>query len=200
VQIIRNICDADIDAIVKLHQRAFPEFFLTRLGGRFLKILYRAFLNDRKCIFILAEVDGSICGFAVGSLPGAKSYRRIAFENAIPIFFSSFGRIVKSRMAILERICFVLFAKSVSRIQFKSIASLRSIAVDPMQHGTGIAVKMLLEFEKVALAQGASSVLLTTDADQNERVIRFYNKCGYKVCRRFKSGASRTMLELFKKI
>lgn len=197
---IRSVCYADIDAIVKLHQLAFPEFFLTRLGGQFLKILYKAFLNDKKCIFILTEVDDCVCGFAVGSLPGAKSVRRIVFENTISIFFSSFVSIVRLRMAILERLLFFLFPKSVSRIQLQSRATLRSIAVKPTQRGTGVAVKMLLHFEKMAVAQGAASVLLTTDADQNERAIRFYNKCGYKVCRRFKSSASRTMLELSKKI
>lgn len=49
--IYRHATPEDIDAIVRLHTVAFPGFFLTSLGGSFLRLLYGAFV----------DIDGGIC-------------------------------------------------------------------------------------------------------------------------------------------
>ena len=42
---IRKATKQDIDGIVKIHQEAFKDFFLTNLGGRFLILYYGTFVN-----------------------------------------------------------------------------------------------------------------------------------------------------------
>ncbi len=52
-----------LQAIVALHCVAFPGFFLTSLGPRFLRLLYRGFATMPGGICILAEEDGRVFGF-----------------------------------------------------------------------------------------------------------------------------------------
>ncbi|WP_305016831.1 hypothetical protein [Mycobacterium tuberculosis] len=46
---IRPAQASDIAQIVQVHLQAFPGFFLTLMGPRFLRLLYSGFLNHPKC-------------------------------------------------------------------------------------------------------------------------------------------------------
>ncbi|MEI6197671.1 MAG: hypothetical protein WCS42_25435, partial [Verrucomicrobiota bacterium] len=58
-----------VDSVVELHLRAFPDFFLSFLGPRFLREFYFAFLTDPVGMaFVACGRDGQVLGAVVGPL------------------------------------------------------------------------------------------------------------------------------------
>ena len=59
---------------------------------------------------------------------------------------------------------------------------------------------LLSKFENNVREKGINTITLTTDADSNHSVIKFYKKSGYKVYYEFVTFPNRKMLKLLKKI
>src|SRR5512141_836896 len=58
-----------LDNVVRLHQEAFPNSFLTLLGPGFLHELYAGFMMDPLVIAVVARLeDGTVLGSVVGPL------------------------------------------------------------------------------------------------------------------------------------
>ena len=66
--IIRQAKFIDLDAIVKIHDGAFPDFFLTSLGDGFLKLYYKSVLNSPDGILLISQRENEIIGFCAGTL------------------------------------------------------------------------------------------------------------------------------------
>ena len=79
-------------------------------------------------------------------------------------------------------------------------AELLSISVSPDQSGLGIGRNLLVNFEERVREQGIGTITLTTDADSNDSVLRFYKKSGYTVYYDFKTFPNRQMLKLIKEL
>ena len=79
-------------------------------------------------------------------------------------------------------------------------AELLSIGVSPDQTGFGIGQSLLVEFENQVREKGINSITLTTDADSNDSVLRFYKKSGYTVYYDFETFPNRKMLKLIKEL
>src|SRR5439155_23089815 len=58
----------DVEAVSGIHLAAFPGFFLSCLGRRFLRELYRALLADSDGIAYVAVESGRVLGFAAGTV------------------------------------------------------------------------------------------------------------------------------------
>lgn len=63
---LRFADERDIDAVASVHLAAFPGFFLTSLGRRFLIEMYRGFLSHPSGIFFVAEEQGRSWGLPLG--------------------------------------------------------------------------------------------------------------------------------------
>ena len=79
-------------------------------------------------------------------------------------------------------------------------AELLSIGVSPDKNGLGIGQKLLVEFENKVKEKGINVITLTTDADANDNVLKFYKKSGYEVYYEFVTYPRRKMFKLIKKI
>ena len=55
--------DRMIEEIVDLHIKAFPTFFLTKLGDEFLKLLYKGYMDDENSGIIVSKNDDHLLGF-----------------------------------------------------------------------------------------------------------------------------------------
>jgi len=64
---ILPLTNQDIEEVVDVHMRAFPDFFLTFLGPGFLKEFYKSFLYDDQGIGFVAIENSRILG-AIGRL------------------------------------------------------------------------------------------------------------------------------------
>ena len=70
--------------------------------------------------------------------------------------------------------------------------------MSPDHEGLGIGKKLLSEFENQIAAKGINIMTLTTDADFNDSVLKFYKKSGYSVYYDFETFPNRKMLKLIK--
>lgn len=197
---IRPALSNDLNQVVEVHIAAFPDFFLTLLGKRFLITMYRAFLLNTGSAFVVSEVDGAIDGFAVGILKSSDADWYAALK-----YFPSFAlalllAILRNPIVLTRRIYAKLLGKG-DRISVPANAIiLRSIGVRPGSQGKGTARQLIEKFEKIAQSKNATAVVLTTDANQNERAIKFYSSLGYQPVQEFKQNETRAMLLLMKNL
>ncbi len=188
----------DIVSVVKVHQEAFPGFFLTILGSRFLQTMYHAFLVNQNGIFIVANDKHQVVGFAVGQLHGATKDRSLALRFLPKFITSSILGIIRHPIKIGGRLVTRFFTTGGQPDISSDAAILRSIGVLPSARGTGVSDSLLEEFERQAFTRGAKQIALTTDAVDNQRAISFYQKNGYKVEQEFRQDKKRLMLLMLK--
>lgn len=174
----------DIDAIARIHQLAFDDFFLTCLGLRFLRRYYGMVLGFDSGILLKILDDGRLVGFACGFRQPKLFYRhmwRRWYVLALPIACG-----VVSRPSLVLRVLrAVREVRGGSSHGFSLVGKnhyeLSSLAVDPTVESRGVGRVLIGRFLDVAGADGATEVLATTDAVGNERVNRFYEDLGFRL-------------------
>lgn len=197
---LRHASYRDLDDVVEVHIAAFPDFFLTLLGPKFLFKMYQIFLENKGSVFIVEEKDGNIFGFAVGMESNTKSDKILALKKIFSFSWIVFAEILKNPVALISRIFKkIVFSKKLPPIPSDAVF-LRSIGVNPRYQGKGVATRLINEIEKKSIERGASSIVLTTDANNNEGPISFYKKNGYKVKDTFYQDKSRKMFFMTKDI
>src|SRR5438045_6813397 len=72
---VRPMERGDLSDVVVIHLSAFPGFFLSFLGPRFLGELYAATM--REGLALVVTIDGRIAGFAAGTVVSESFYRRL---------------------------------------------------------------------------------------------------------------------------
>ncbi|QWD06055.1 GNAT family N-acetyltransferase [Polynucleobacter paneuropaeus] len=185
--------EQDIPEVAKVHLIAFPHFFLSTLGFKFLCVMYRAFMYSPKNIFIVAEKNGVIQGFATGLMSSSGSDFQVALRF-YPQFIYALSTVFFSQpLVIFKRIIYRLKSNSFKFEVNKSQVILRSFGIRPEYRGSGIANDLIKEFEAQAVRRGIVSIALTTDARDNERAIAFYSKNGFKIAKKFYQNDTRAM-------
>ncbi len=177
---------ADLTRIVAVHQAAFPGFFLTALGPRFLHAYYRQVLAYPAGVLLVAEGDAGLVGFVAGFTQPTGFYR------ALPRLI---GPLL---LGLLRRPWLVGHAvgRAVRRHESTpGAAELSSLAVDPAAGGHGIGSRLVRAFLAAAARGGATAVTLTTDARANDGVNAFYTKLGFRLARTVTSTGARAMNE-----
>src|SRR5579864_2346933 len=181
--IVRKATREDLPGIVTIHQRAFPHFFLTHMGGGFLRRYYGLVLRYGGGIFLVSEtargLEGFVCGFLdPGGFYGLWSRSRRGF--LLPILWA-----VVRRPALITRIAAGL--KRVSGPPPERTArtcELASVAVRPDAGGSGLGTALVKAFLGQAWTLGAESVYLETDAAGNEPANAFYRRLGFRLAGR----------------
>lgn len=184
----------DLKIIVDIHIKAFPEFFLTKLGPRFLYKYYNLILNYEEKIFLVMEKDGYPIGFVAGfSRPlnfytYMRQHKTVLSFILIPIIFRNPFLIPR----IISNFC------STNKIeQDESVikCELASIAVNPDYAGQGLGKKLVKAFIEVSQKQNVDNICLTTDVNNNEVVNNFYQSLGFSLYRTFIAPGNRLMNE-----
>lgn len=184
--VIRLASLPDVPAIVRLHQAEFKGLFLAEMGPRFLRHYYEAFLAHPEGIGHVADREGRVVGFVVGTLREA-AYRAAVRKRRIPMALASLAR-VATRPALLPRIIgrFTSMGSDIAdpiEAQYlrDGAAHLVSLAVSSAWTGTGVGTRLVRAFEDSVLSRGQTVVYLTTAADGNEPANRFYRSLGYEL-------------------
>ena len=176
--------ERDLKGIVGIHRRAFPGFFLTRLGKQFLYEYYRLVLDYSGGVLMTIAADsGDLAGFAAGLIEPQKFYAEMK---------KSKWRFVRGTVPALLRRPVMLFRLIFNFVQVKkqsqagpvssqTVCELSSIAVDPLYAGKRWGQRLLGYFFDHLRERGIGTVVLTTDASDNDAVNRFYRDCGFKL-------------------
>lgn len=196
--ICRGALTTDVPRVADIHAAAFPGFFLTTLGPAFLRTMYLAFLSSAGGVFVVGQRNGRLDGFAVGVLKSAGKDRHMALRFLPQFLAALLPALLRNPGKVLKRIASQFLALGEEPEIPDGAAVLRSIGVLPEARGSGVASLLLTEFERQALAKGATTVALTTDAVDNERAIGFYLKQGYTVIQEFRQDKSRQMFLMLK--
>ena len=199
--VCRDATIKDIEQVARIHISAFPDFFLTQLGSRFLSVMYRAFLLNPASVFVVCQrVDGNLCGFAVGALQSGPRDRRLALQFFPKFIWAIIPALLRRPFWIAQRIWARFFETSEAPVVSDQAVMLRSIGVSPEAQGGGVAVALLSSFERMGLSLGGKEVALTTDVENNERAQGFYRKQGYEVKAQFCQDGDRQMYLMTKNI
>ena len=191
---------SDSNQIAKIHLKSFPNFFLTTLGHSFLKTYYRSCAKSKEAISICAidQDDKKLLGFAVGCFNSAGFNKRLIFSNLLEYSYRAIVLLFTKPIALIR--LYKNLAKNNNRDDKGKYAELLSIGVLPDQNGFGIGQNLLVKFENQVKKKGVNTITLTTDADSNDSVLRFYKKSGYTVYYDFETFPNRKMLKLIKEL
>jgi len=130
---------ASIPQIVALHIAAFPGFFLTSLGPRFLRLLYAGFANEPKGICIAAEEKGVIIGFAAGTTAPDVFFGRLLRRQGWRFAIAAIPGLLRNP-GFVARKCFgALFYRGEQPTGLANAALLSSLAVSPAYEGKALA-------------------------------------------------------------
>ena len=199
IKYIKSTIDQS-DQIAKIHLKTFPNFFLTTLGYSFLKTYYKSCTNSSEAISICAFDDqtNTLLGFSVGCLNSKGFNKRLIYTN---LGIYTYQTLI---LLFTKPIALVRLLKNLTKgsdVNDKGIyAELLSIGVIPNKNGLGIGQKLLVEFENEVKQNGVKTITLTTDADSNDNVLKFYKKSGYRIYYDFIAYPNRKMFKLIKEI
>jgi predicted N-acetyltransferase YhbS len=187
---IRAMRSGDAGAVTAVHLAAFPGFFLSFLGARFLRELYRAIVDDEEGIAFVAEAEGRVIGFVAGS-GSAGFYRRAARRRWFRFALASLGALLR-KPSIARRLLRALYAPPRTSSEG---ALLMSLAVDPSVQRSGAGALLTRAFVDEARRRGASAVVLTTDKLGNDAVNAFYRAQGFAAAAGYVTPEGRAMNE-----
>lgn len=193
--IIRKANLKDIPKVVAIHEERFSGFFLSSLGSAFLKVFYTAFLKNPAVLLVL-EQEGIVKGFAAGSRDNRGFFKELLKNNVFQFGLAGI-KILFTRPMALKRMAANSLKSEMSDLVF---AELLSIAT--LKNSEGFGKILLGEFEREISSQNIDKlpISLTTDFDENEKVINFYKENGYQIHELFNSYQNRKMYRFIKNI
>lgn len=197
---IRLASIEDVDSIVKIHQAAFENFFLTSLGKRFLRLYYSTFIKSSKGVVYCAEKDNNVVGFSACSYMSRGFNSSLIKENLINYGIESFLLLFSRPKAIIRLVKNLNKENKNSDVDDKGeYAELYSIAISPICQGEGVGKKLLTKTE-TDVKEHNNLISLTTDYYNNEKTIGFYRSLGYQDYYEFVTYPNRKMWRLVKKL
>lgn len=188
---------ADLPAIVRLHQEAFPGTFTTRLGPPFLTAYYTQVLRARTGLLAVALVDGPVGGFAAGGADAATFYvglRRARLRLAVgmaPALLRRPGLVLRTAGAAGS-------TRERATADTAGVAELTSLAVGASLRRSGIATQLVQAFCASSAAAGAHTVSVRTPLRDNDAVLAFYRRLGFVRVQEYVDGPDRVMVRLAK--
>ena len=198
-QRICPISKNEINALVIIHTSAFADFFLTKLGKRFLRVYYSSVLSHPEGILLGCYDENRLIGFCAATINSNGFNKRLIishfFDFAIEAFILLFTNI-----KALKRLYLNLSKSDSMNTEEGKYAELLSIGVDKACQGKGVGKLLLIELEEEVKRRGAKELSLTTDFHHNEQALVFYRSMGYRVFYDFTSYPDREMFRLIKSL
>jgi|KBSSwiStaDraftv2_1062776.scaffolds.fasta_scaffold629463_2 GNAT superfamily N-acetyltransferase len=181
---------ADLNEVAAVHLRAYPDFFLSRLGLPFLRCLYEEILNDPSGIVLVCRHNLKLQGFAAGTTEPRGFYGRLLLRRWHRFALASVLPVLRNP-AIVPRLLNA-FRKTKDEPD-DGCGLFMSLGVDPQIQARGIGAALAHAFLAECRSRGLSSVHLTTDRFENDRVNRFHSKVGFTISRVITTPQGREM-------
>lgn len=190
----------DLDIVVSVHQRAFPESAMTLLGPRVVERYYRwQFLGDHPHPFAVGSwQDGELVGFVVGGVrhDAVTGFaRRFLFDIAIGVLTHPVGarRLLGPKVLPVARLMVRRGRPEEAPVAEAPMPpptlhtpvlggdnsfGILSIAVLPKARGSGVAADLMASADAATAAVGLLQMDLTV-SPENLRAVRFYERLGW---------------------
>ena len=196
---VQNARKEDVASIVEIHLKAFKNFFLSSLGGNFLKFYYTCFIKNTDSVVLVAKEEDKIVGFAAATVLCEGFNAALIKQNIFS--FSLLGlRLLVTKPKALVRLACNITKKSDEVQTVEDYAELYSIGVAPDCQGKGVGRELLIRVEQELLEQNVEKLSLTTDYYNNNSAIGFYESMGYHVLYVFTAYPERKMYRMIKNL
>ncbi|WP_221658070.1 GNAT family N-acetyltransferase [Bacteroides salyersiae] len=197
LQIIHPVRKDEIDALVVIHTSAFPEFFLTQLGRRFLRLYYSSVLSHPEGILLGYYEEDRLTGFCAATINSNGFNKRLIKFHFFAFVIETFILLLTNIKA-LKRLYLNLSKSDSANTDKGEYAELLSIGVDREHQGKGIGKQLLMALEEEVKQRGGRKLSLTTDCHNNKQAVSFYRSMGYRVFYDFMAYPDREMYRLIK--
>jgi colanic acid biosynthesis glycosyl transferase WcaI len=188
----------DLDAMVALHVAAFPEFFLTSLGPRFLREFYGGLLLRESGIALVCVCRSTIVGLAAGPVAPRGYFRSLLKTRGLAFALAASHAALRNPLKVIPKLIGAITYRGDVHDAPDGACLLSSLCVAPSFQGRGLAGRLLEAFCDVARLRDATAVYLTTDADENVGPLRVYARSGFSEHARLRRRDGRLMLLLVK--
>jgi GNAT superfamily N-acetyltransferase len=169
-----------VDAVVDVHMKAFPGFFLTFLGKRFLYEFYKSFTSQSQGIgFVAKGQNEEIIGVVVGPLNPQGYFKKLLKDNWFRFCFASLGAVMRKPKAVLRLLRAVFYRGQAPDGPVRALLS--SVAIDPELQNKGVGKALVKRWVQEVRDRGVYGCFLTTDADDNQKVNNFYQNLGWRI-------------------
>lgn len=182
----------DVDDAARLHLHAFPDFFLSQLGERFVREFYRGFLADGSVTVVARRDTGSLAGVAVGHVRPQGFFARLLLRRWYAFALASL-RLVLTRPSQVPRLLRAVTYRGETGDYTPAGALLSSICVDPALRGQAVGSTLLGAWVEQMHEAGATTAYLVTDADDNDGVNGFYLGAGWDLHHSYATPEGRMM-------
>lgn len=183
----------DVAAIVGVHQRSFPDFFLTFLGPRFLQLFYAELQSDPEAVLLAAKRDGRVVGLVGGVQDESRFFASLKRRRSVEFARASTSALLR-KPTILPRL-WRARRRDEAKANAETPATLLTIAVDHSEQGRGTATDLLNAFISAMAEIGTDAFTLTTDQSPSNRAVGFYRKNGLEEKRELTTPEGRLMVE-----
>lgn len=194
---IRNANIEDLQNVVSIHEMAFPEFFLTTLGSKFLKLFYTSVMNHKDGVLLVCENEERVIGFCAGTMLSSGFNSKLIKSDLWAYMMVSL-KILFTRPKSLIHLMKNISKEESSQGDDGQYAELLSIGVDPTVQRSGGGTALLKALEEEVKARGGEKLSLTTDFNENEKAIGFYKSLGYEPWYDFITYPDRRMYRMIK--
>jgi ribosomal protein S18 acetylase RimI-like enzyme len=179
---VRNAEASDLSGIVSVHISAFPGFFLTSLGSRFLKLMYASFISDALGVLLVSVAPhGAVVGFLASTRSPHRFFGILRRQKGFALGLAALPSVLRHPLRLLNRLYLALRYRGDAMPGLGGFWLLSSLGVAGNYAGSGVGSRLLEQFCSLARLEGAPGVYLLTDADNNEPTLAFYKRHGFVV-------------------
>jgi ribosomal protein S18 acetylase RimI-like enzyme len=189
--VIRSAIPSDAPTLAELHRRAISSGFLSSLGPRFLRLLYKAMIADPGSGVFVAEQDLTVVGFVAGTADTSQFYRRFARQHLVDAAFAMFPHLLRPTAVrrILET------ARHGSEEAHSVAAELLSMAVAPALKRQGVGQRLGSVLLEWAEGRQIPAMKVVVGAN-NAPAVGTYRKLGFSDPHRIEVHKGESSLEL----
>jgi ribosomal protein S18 acetylase RimI-like enzyme len=197
---IRRATQADVPGIVAAHASAFPGFFLTLLGSRFLGLFYGGFVGDPQACLLVAEGPGGVVGFLAGVRDPDGFFRRLRARRGAQLAMSAMPALLRHPLRVAERLLSAAVYRGDHPPDLPGYWLLSSLGVHADAARGGVGTQLVDRYLEEATRAGAGGVYLLTDGRANDSALRFYGRRGFHTHASLRRRDGRHLLVLTRSI
>lgn len=172
---IRVGLPGDAAAAASLHAQLISEGFLSSLGERFLRRLYRRIARSDGSFLLIAEAHGSSVGFIAGSVAVGRLYRNFVIRDGVVATLSAPVRLLTAMPSVIETLRH-------GRAGEGGGGELLAVAVDPRWRHRRVGRQLVDGFLDELENRGLDAAHVIVGAD-NAAAIAMYDRAGFSAMR-----------------
>lgn len=182
-----------IDDIATIHMATFQGFFLTFMGKKFLKLMYRSYVEHNNSGILVAFEEEKAVGFLAYSGNFSELYKYMIKRKLIPFAWYSAGAFFRKPKIFIRLI--KAFLKPGEAKRAEEYVELASIGVAPDFKAKGVGSQLISALKNIVDLNRYAYISLETDAVDNEAANNFYKKNEFKLIREYATSEGRKMFE-----